>query len=450
MTVPNVITEEPRIPDSELAFEQAAADASHRTRRIFVAAGFGLVIIVAIGYFALRGHRSGAASAPAPDTAAPAATAVSTVAAVTREIPGSVRASGSFIAFETADVAPLVPGKVSETPVSEGRFVRRGDVLARLDDNDARLKVQQAEAAVRQAESAVKQARESLGMSAGAASPALVAEVESAKAQWQLADANERRYRNLLQSGDVAQAQYDEFKARADTAQKAYETALARARSGWATVDVQESALASAVAARDIARKALADTVIVAPLDGFVAERPTAVGEWVTTASRIATIVQNDRMKVLLQVAESDAARIRVGMSAAVRVDAFADRTFTGTVASIIPALDPAARALIAVLVVPNGEGLLKPGMFATADILDPTATVTGVVVPREAVVRTPSGSNVVYTIQGDTAVARVVQLGREMDGLVHIVDGLEAGTDVVTSGAGGLTDGAPIVRAAR
>lgn len=449
----NAVIEEPPRLDSNLGVEPqptAPSASSLRTRKVLIAAALGLAIISAIYFFAIRGRSASPALAANESSAAVAPVAVSTATSVTREIPSYIEASGSLIAFETADVAPLVPGKITETPVNEGRFVRRGDVLARMDDRDAKLRVQQADAAVKQAEAAVKQAKETLGMSAGASDPTLVAEVESARATWKLAEVNERRYANLLKSGDVSQAQYDEFKARADTARSAYDAALAKAKSGWASIDVQLSALASASASRDIARKALTDTVIVAPLDGYVAERPTAVGEWVTTSSRIATIVQNDRLKLLLQVSESDASRVATGMSAAVKVDAYPDRDFTGTVATIIPALDPTARALIAVIVVPNKEGLLKPGMFGTAKVLESAGVVRGVVVPREAIVRTPSGASVVYVVSGDRAVAHTVQVGQGLDGMVHIVSGLDEGVDVVTSGAGALSDGAAILPAAR
>lgn len=445
--------EEPPKVETSRDFEPAppaVSNPSSRNRKVLIAAALGALVVVLIYFFGIRGRTSSSAALARESTPAAAPVTVSTAVTVVREIPSYIEASGSLIAFETTDVAPLVPGKITETPINEGRFVRRGDVIARMDDRDARLRVQQADAAVRQAQATVKQAKETLGMSAGASNPTLVAEVESAKATWNLAEVNERRYASLLKSGDVSQAQYDEFKARADTARTSYDAALAKAKSGWASIDVQESALASATAARDMARKALNDTVIVAPLDGYVAERPTAVGEWVTTASRIVTIVQSDRLKLLLQVSESDASRVSVGMSAAVKVDAYPDRDFTGSVATIIPALDPAARALIAVIVVPNAEGLLKPGMFGTAKVLESAASVNGVVVPADAIVKTPSGASIVYVVTGDRAVAHTVQVGQSIDTMVHIVSGLDEGVDVVTSGAGALSDGAAIVPTAR
>ena len=388
--------EEPEIVergDRPVVAVPAGRDA-RRTRRMLLGAVVGLAVMVAVYLLFVRpSATSGTAAPTGAEAAVTAPVAITTVAAVEREIPVYIDASGSLTPYESTDVAPEAPGLVVATPVDAGSFVSKGAVLARLDDRDARLRVQQAEAAVQQAEAALRQARASLGLERGERlDPTRVAEVESARSQMELADANERRYRALVETGDVSRAQYDEFKARADTARKAYEAALAKARSGGAGVDVQESGVAAARAQLSVARKALADMVIVAPLSGYLAERPTAVGEWVTTSSKIATIVQTDRLKLLLQVSEADAARVRLGMSAVLKVDAYPDREFAGQVAAIIPSLDAASRSLVVVVGVVNADGALKPGMFVTGRMLEPSLGRTGVVVPREAVVRASTG----------------------------------------------------------
>ena len=424
---------------------------SGRLRRVLIAAVVGLVILVAI-YFAFirpRSAASGSAAAPAAASTANASPVpVSSVAAVKREIPIFVEASGSLTPYESTDVAPDVPGKVVSTPVDAGKFVKKGQVIARLDDRDARLSVERAEAAVKQAEASVKQQKATLGIAGGQQlDPTKVAEVQSAKAELDLARANEARYRNLVETGDVPQAQYDEYRARAETAQRAYEAAVARAKSGGAGIDMQESALASARAQLGIAKKALADTVIVAPLSGSVSSRPTAVGEWVTTSSVIATIVQNRDLKLMLQVSESDASRIKIGLPVTLHVQAYADREFGGKITEVIPTLDTTSRALVAVVQVPNGDGALKPGMFATGRVIEPSAGNLGVLVPKEALIRAASGTSIVYVIHDNHAEARTVQTGQEVDGMIHIVEGVKEGEEVATSGADKLSDGAPITK---
>src|SRR5206468_374661 len=123
--------------------------------------------------------------------------------------------------------------------------------------------------------------------------------------------------------------------------------------------------------------------------------------------------------------------------------DAYPDRDFGGNVAAIIPALDPASRSLIAVVAVPNPDGALKPGMFGTGRVIEPSAGNMGVLVPREAVIHTGTGTSVVFVIRDGRAEARAVQVGQEVDGMVQIVEGVAEGDEVATAGADTLTDGA-------
>ena len=159
---------------------------------------------------------------------APAApVAITTATATTRDVPSYFQASGSLLAQETSDVASQTSGQVISTPVSVGAFVRQGQVIARLNDRDARLRLQQAAAGVSQAVAGVRQAEARLGLSAGGkfiASNipevrAAAANYEQAQAQLRLAQANEARYRELVESGDVARATYDQFRTTRDTTQ---------------------------------------------------------------------------------------------------------------------------------------------------------------------------------------------------------------------------------------
>jgi multidrug efflux pump subunit AcrA (membrane-fusion protein) len=457
MSSRNAVTDEPKLADRKVDGEgdyetTTVVVDQGRSRKVLLAAAAGLVLLLLVYLFLIRESTpagEGAAGVTAPAPAPPAA--VSTVPAVSRELPTYIQASGSLEPFEQTDVAPLVGGKVVAVSFEEGQFVRRGQVLVRLDDRDARIRIEQAQAAVTQARANVDQARANLGLGRGdTLDPTEVAEVRSARAQLDLADANERRYRALVETGDIPRAQYDEVKARADTARQAYEAALAKARAGGAGIDVARSGVDAAEAQLAAARKALSDMVIAAPLSGYVSNRPVAVGEWVTTSTPVATIVQNDTLKLMLQVSEADAARVRTGMAVTLRVDAFPDREFGGTVSAIIPALDPTSRALTAVVQVLNPDGALKPGMFATARVVEPAAGRVGILVPREALVGASGGASQVFVVSGDRATARVVQTGREVDGLVEIVTGVQEGEEVVTSGASSLQDGQSIVRSAR
>lgn len=133
--------------------------------------------------------------------------------AVSREIPSFIQATGSLIADETSDIAPKVAGKIVTTSVNVGGFVQHGSVVARIDDSDARLRLTEAQANVRQAE-----ARLGLGANGrfdANAIPevrAVNANYEQAAAELRQAEANEKRYRELVETGDVAVIAYEQFR----------------------------------------------------------------------------------------------------------------------------------------------------------------------------------------------------------------------------------------------
>ena len=107
---------------------------------------------------------------------------VTTAAAIVRDLPRFIEATGSLGADTQTDVAPSVGGRVAAVGVDLGSYVQRGAVLVRLEDADAKLRVEQAEAQARQAQSAVRQAEERLGLRPGQAfDPTRVAEVAAAR-----------------------------------------------------------------------------------------------------------------------------------------------------------------------------------------------------------------------------------------------------------------------------
>jgi len=92
---------------------------------------------------------------------------VATVRAVTRQVSSSVQVTGSFLAEESSDVAPPAAGRVIETPVDAGAFVKEGQLLAKLEDRDAQLRLQAAVASEQQAEASLRQAESRIGLAQG-------------------------------------------------------------------------------------------------------------------------------------------------------------------------------------------------------------------------------------------------------------------------------------------
>src|SRR5918998_2175028 len=396
----------------------------------------------------------------AAETTATAPVAVTTAAAVAREVPSFIQATGSLIADETSDVAPQTSGQVVATPVGVGAFVRQGSVIARLNDRDARLRLQESQAAVQQAIAGVRQAEARLGLRPGGKFDASAipeareasANLEQAQAELRLAEANERRYRALVETGDTAVATYDQFRTQRDTARarvnsarQQLESALNTARQSNQAIQTAEAAVTSARAQVAIAQKAVADAVIRAPYAGYISNRPVAVGEYVTPSGIIATVLRTNPIKLQLQVQESEVPFITPGMGVSLEVDAHRERKFAGRVTAVNPAIDPVSRAATIEAAIENGDNALRSGMFATARIVRQGAN-KAVFVPRAAVFSDQNTQSYrVFVIEKDTAKLGVVQIGTEEGDWVQILSGVNADETVATSNLQQLFEGARV-----
>src|SRR5688572_13980578 len=302
-----------------------------------------------------------------------------------RNVPAFIQATGSLVAEETSNVAPKVAGKVVNVTVNVGQFVSQGTEIAKLDDRDARLQLASAQAGVKQAQAAVRQAEARLGLSPnGTFNASSIPEVRSANANYEQvlaelrqAEANERRYRDLVQTGDVSMITYEQFRtardtvrARVNAAREQLAAAANAARQNNAAIQSAQAAVEAAQTQVGTAQQAITDTVIRAPFSGFVSDRPTAVGEFVTSASVIVTLLRTNPMKIQIQVSEADIPAVVLGRGVSVEVDAYPDRRFAGTVTAINPSLDPTSRAATVEASIENGDNALRSGMFGTARII--------------------------------------------------------------------------------
>ena len=368
-----------------------------------------------------------AADQPATDRAPIAA---APVAAVEQPIARFIRATGTLMAEDQADVAAEIAGRVVATPVERGTAVTQGDVLIRLSPSEADAQASEAEANAGQIEAR-------LGLKAGVDFDVnIVPEVQNAKAGFELAQNEFNRIRSLLDQRVVSQSEFDQRRTQMEAARQQYESA----KNGAAQ---QYQALQAARARVALAHKAVADTVVRAPFAGLVAERLVSTGDYVTKGLRVAVVVRVNPLRVQLTVPEQFVSAIAVGAPVNFEVDAYAGRQFTGKVRFISPALEANQRALTVEAVVANPDRELKPGLFATARIEQPQRT-PAVLVPASAV-QTTAGTSRVYIVNGDHVEERIVTVGQTVDAQVEISNGLKAGERVATTNVAQLTDGAKV-----
>jgi RND family efflux transporter MFP subunit len=272
-------------------------------------------------------------------------------------------------------------------------------------------------------------------------------------AQAKLAEADARRYANLIATGDVSRSAYEKARtqqetaeAQANAARQQYEASANSARQSYEVVSSSKATLDSVRAQFTQAQKALDDTTIRAPFAGYVTSRPVANGEYVALTSKIATIINIETVKLDLQTPEQRASTAHTGDRVMARVAAWPDREFEGTVIAINPSVDPNSRAFVIESRFKNPDRALKPGMFATARVMLPGA-VNALFVPRAAVNRDKTtDSNQVFVVQNGTARLHVVSVGNSDDPhLVRVVSGVAAGDMVIIGNQSDLYDGARI-----
>ncbi len=385
---------------------------------------------------------------------------VTVASAEARTVPLTIQATGSFVADETSDVAPKVAGRIAATPVDAGAFVKEGQVIVRMDSSDAELRLRQSRAALEESQANLRQSQSRIGYNGtGEFDPAKMPEVaaqranyESAAAQARLAEADAQRYANLVATGDVSKSNYEKYKTQFETAQaqanaakQQYEAALNGARQSYQAVVTSQASLSGAKAQLAIAEKAVEDMTIRAPFDGYVSARPVAVGQYVALTNKIATVVKTATLKLQLQVPEGQAARVAIGMEVQATVAAYADRAFTGKVTAVNPAVDPSSRSFIVEAKFANPDLTLRPGMFATGQILLPGGE-QAVFVPKSSVVSdAATNSSQVFVIDQGKARLRVVQVLSSDGGKVRVLAGVNGGEKVAVSKLGDLYEGCPV-----
>jgi RND family efflux transporter MFP subunit len=368
-----------------------------------------------------------APSAPLNAAAPPAPVEVMTAVALTRHLPRGVEVVGSLAADEEVIVSAQAAGELASLSVDFGSFVQQGQVIARIDPRDAQLKIAQAEAALKQT-----QAR--LGMREGEKfDPEQNADVRQAKASLDWAKMDLDRATRLIENGDIARSVYDQALTAHNLAQARYQAARDAVNQQLAVMEQQRAAL-------DLARKALKDTEVIAPISGAVKEKHTARGAYLPVNGKIVTLVKINPLRLRADIPESASAAARAGQTMRLVMDAFPGRVFSGKVARLGPSLDEKTRALTVEAEVSNPQHLLRPGMFAKAQLVI-EQNAPAVLVPQRAVLNA-AGIFKVFVIEQGQVVERLVKTGITDGELIEITSGVKDGELVALTNLDKLQQG--------
>ncbi|MBK6462938.1 MAG: efflux RND transporter periplasmic adaptor subunit [Myxococcales bacterium] len=248
-----------------------------------------------------------------------------------------------------------------------------------------------------------------------------------------------------LSAGEVS-AKADQARAVLSQASVRFDRAAQLKASGsiaQAEYDAAESQRAIARAGLQEAEAMLAYLSVRAPVDGVVTTKRCEVGDLALAGRPLFTIEQPGALRLEVGVPEAIAHHAALGTSLLVRVDTV-ERELAGKVDEVSPSADPQSRTVQVKIALPEEKGAsaVRPGMFAR--VLVPTGEVRALEVPRAALVRRGQ-LELVYVVEQDRAVLRLVRAGRERDTGVDVLAGLAAGERVVVGGLGGLVDGQPV-----
>lgn len=397
---------------------------------------------------------------------------ITTAQAVVQQIPTYFEATGSLASDAQTDVAPAVGGKIVAVNFDLGSYVNRGDALVKLDDRDARIRLEQAQAQVNQTQEQVKQAQAQVDQAVANLRQTQArlnvkdgetfnietfSQVRSINAQLELAEKELARATRLLETGDIARTIYDQRKSQRDAllgqlaearsnaavAVKAIDTARAAVDTARTAVGNARAAVATAQTQVGQAQKAVGDTVVYAPISGYVSERTADLGEFITPNtpnSKVATIVRTSVLRMRIDVPEQSIDKIAVGQGISAQVTAYPERSFAGTVVRVSPSLNATSRTLTVEAEIENVGGLLKPGQFATVRITQ-SKPEPAVMIPASAV-KTEGDINKVFVVKDGVANERQVQLGLLENGFIEVKQGVAENESVATNNLDKLGDG--------
>jgi RND family efflux transporter MFP subunit len=297
---------------------------------------------------------------------------------------------GSIMPEEYARITPKIAGRISNIPVDEGSYVKKGQMLMELDTFDYLRALENASAIFH-------------------ASQATLDKVSN--------DFN--RMEQLHKASAISEQNYQDAKTALDLAKTQHE----QAKAGF-----------------EIAEQNLKECKIISPISGIVTDKFVNKGELTGPGQPVFVVMQMDRVKVEVDLPEAAFRIIKKGNKGHVTVDAFPDETFEGVITKINPTIDPLSRTFKVTIELANPGLKLRSGMTARTNVVE-KAKENAITVPNISLVRGEEGYHV-FRVVSDTIQKISVKIGIEGSEETEVFGGLSVGDKVVTKGLTGLNDG--------
>ncbi len=245
------------------------------------------------------------------------------------------------------------------------------------------------------------------------------ANLKSTEARLPAAEAKYKRYKGLYTKGSISKESYDEAEA------------------NFFSLSADIESLKASIERREIK----------APFSGVVGIRNVYLGQYLQPSTEIVRLEDTSVMRLRFTVSQTDISRISIDQEVDIFVDAYPEIPFKGSISAIEPAVSVKSGLIQVQADIPNNEGLLRSGMFARANIILPKL-VNQVILPQTAITFTLYGDNV-YVMKDIDGVSRVeqrvVKVGERKGAEAHILEGVNIGDVIVTSGQVRLSNNAKV-----
>lgn len=349
--------------------------------------------------------------------------------------------TGTTEPFQTVSLRSRVEGQLLSLGVDVGDTVTQGQVLARLDDSLLQAQVNEAQAELSARRAQLTQAQTQVNQAQ--------ARVEQARAELTQARADAERLQRLVDQGAIARQEAEQAQTVLQVAQQTLNAAQEELRNLQEAIVAAEGLATAQQAVVAQQQERLSYTAIASPVDGMVLERVTEPGNLIQPGDEILRLGDFQSVKVVVPLSERELSQVRRGQPVQVRLDAFADQTFSAQVTRISPMADPTARLIPVEITLPNPDRRIGSGLLARVRFSSPQST--SVIVPESAIVLDEQETATVFVVEGQgedkRAIARRVELGDQADGKVEILSGLTPGETFVLRSSSPLEDG-QLVRA--
>lgn len=374
-------------------------------------------------------------------------------AAVVGDITTYYELIGNTFSNKTVPVLPAMPGEVSSVAVEVGDFVNEGDVLFVLDGESMESQVTQAELGKEQADAALVQANVGVkNANAGIASAQLAYDMAKSSYEMNLSSYNFSvdnlaKYEELYAEGIVSQMEIEQMRLQANPETLAlYEKQLEQAAQGLsqarlgaeqASAAYDQASVGVKQASEGIksASDAIEDLTVTAPVSGYITQQNLTEKTMAANTSVAMMIDELQLIKVTANVTANQVGSLSEGDKVEVYISANS-KSYPGSIKTVSLSADARTMLYPIIVLVENDNLEIKPGMFATVQIIEDQ--VSGVViVPTESVV-VRDGKDVVFVYDGNEMVAmREVVIGVEDGYNTQILEGISEGDIVITDGVG-------------